>query len=169
MNYILFSTEDSDLDPVLDMEGFTPGNISGLRDTGYKAPPLPSELDSDPDSGPDSSQEGGFWGLFFGNHSEVKYDYDGENIDVEVIEGNVEVFDTDFKGNMTKVADIKTGEEYSVNLADYYSQKQGGGEDVATGTVTEKSENLNKLYLYGGIGVGVLILLGVVVFLIKRK
>lgn len=168
MNYIVFSTKDSDLDPVIDPEDFTPGNISGLRDTGYKTPYLPSEFDPDPDSSQEED-DGSFWGLLFGNHSEVKYDFDGENVDVEVIEGNVEVFDTDFKGNMTKVTDIKTGEKYSVNLADYYSQKQGGGGEqnvIVDGGVGRSS---NKLYLYGGIGSGVLILLGVVVFLIKRK
>jgi hypothetical protein len=93
------------------------GNVGGLRDFGHKAPPLEVVMPEIDDGEEESS--GGLFGFLFANHSEVEYDYDGETVKLKVIEGNVEVLSTDFDGNVSKIADVKTGENYEVNVADY--------------------------------------------------
>ena len=171
--YVFFSTPDASADFSELADAI--GNAAALRDYGHKAPPLEvimPEIQEDEDSGGAVS---GFLGLLFGNHSEVKYDYDGENINVEVIEGNVEVFDTNFKGEVVKIADIRPGDDYSINVEDYYKNKAEGaveskssaidvGGEKGTKSTSDVNSGVNWL-LYGGIGVGVLIVLAVVIIL----
>lgn len=140
MTYIMMETKD---DRGMDLSMF--GNtISGtLKDTGSRPAPIPS-----------GEKDWSLWGMLFGNESEVQYDYDGENLKVEVLEGRVTVFDTDFEGNSVIVAVVESGESYEVNIEEYYDEKGDDGDD---------------LILYVGIGVGILVLLIVIVVFARRK
>jgi len=100
--------EDLEKDPT-----FMGGNyyVAALKDYGGRPPPLyvPKE----------EEKERSFWKLFFSNDSEVKYDYDGQKLNLEVVEGEVGVYRTDFNGQVEKLSSVKTGESLDIDLDDF--------------------------------------------------
>ncbi|MFH1218718.1 MAG: hypothetical protein V1679_02660 [Candidatus Peregrinibacteria bacterium] len=167
--YIVFST---DINAGMDLSDFSEaiGTIGGLRDTGHRAAPLPQEYymeDAEP-SGLEAIKN-----FFFGVHSEVEFNYDGETTELKVYEGRVDVFKTDFKGNVELIASVPEGESLKMNFNDY-----GAGEELVNEDfdVTEESEIMEKarggssgVILYAGVGVGVLMVVIIVVALVRRR
>ena len=101
MSVIAFSNKsDAGYDPV---HGLMPGTFfSGtLTDMGSRTPPMPE----DPNE-PEEEDKGGIWNFFFNNKSEVFYDYDGENVYVEVNQGEVEIWRSDFALNAELIVAI---------------------------------------------------------------
>ncbi|MFH1533405.1 MAG: hypothetical protein ABID64_00560 [Nitrospirota bacterium] len=119
MTYIMLETKDT---RGMDLSVFSEaiGTIGGLRYSGHRPAPIimPQKYASD-------NPFKNLWGMLFGNESEVEYDYDGENLKVNVLEGRVTVFDTDFEGNSVIVAVVESGESYEVNIEEYYDEKFG--------------------------------------------
>ncbi|MFA6305492.1 MAG: hypothetical protein WC651_02055 [Candidatus Gracilibacteria bacterium] len=127
MMYVIFSNPDSgaDFSGVEDMIG----NVAGLRDFGHKAPPLP-EVEGEKDVVGDAINSAidavgnQFMGLLFSNHSEVSYDYDGENVEVKVLEGEVTIFKMDFNGKTEEVGKIPQGQSAKIAFADFVGDKK---------------------------------------------
>ncbi|MBD3330442.1 hypothetical protein GF354_02830 [Candidatus Peregrinibacteria bacterium] len=117
------------------------------------------------------------------------YDYDGEKVFLEVNEGEVEIWRTDFQGNAELIATVPEGENYEINLADYNktvvedeatatAQELTEGEDTVEADVEDDArskadagnvKDLNNMALYIGGGVGAVLLLALIVIFIKRK
>ena len=156
MTYIVLTTMDNrGVD--LSVFGDAIGTSSALKDTDSSTP----RIDFSKHEGGGDGDDRSLWGMLFGNESEVKYDYDGENLKVEVLEGRVTVFDTDFEGNSVIVAVVESGESYEVNIEEYYDEKLGEKDDEDDGD--------GDLILYVGIGAGILVLLIVIGVLVRRR
>ncbi len=163
MLYVMFTTPlRGDIPEMADAIG----NVGGLRDFGYKAPPLPSEYD------PQEDNNEGFWGLLFGNHSVVDYDYDGENVTVKVYEGNVDVMKIDLKTKeRVKVADVLPGESFQLSLSDFFKNEGENNFQKSEFSLGLWNEILTFVKSPWGIGIGggVIILLVVVIIFVVRK
>jgi hypothetical protein len=139
--------------------------LGGITDTGSRTPPMPVETYAP------KEDKGGVWNFFFGNKSEVFYDYDGENVYIEVNQGEVEIWRSDFVGNAELIATILKGESYELNLAEYNEAILEGEdeEDLKDLGLKNVKKESDKTLLYGGVGAGVLILLILIIVFIKKK